>query len=96
MLAEFFGLSCAQQEQSEAVFTGKFPAGAGAFEGEVAQIDLGLIGFAAATLAFAPYGGVVGAFGHPSTRGGKVFSGFPGGVVWREGKNLVFGEVQGQ
>ena len=78
------------------MFAGEFPAGARAFEGEVAEVDLRLIRFASAALAFAPEGGGVGAFGDPFVGGGEVLAGFPGGVIGGEGKNLVFGEVQGR
>jgi len=73
------------------MFTGEFAAGAGAFEGEIAKIDLGLVGFAAAALAFAPERGVVGAFADPFGGCSEVFAGFPGGVVGRECEDLVFG-----
>jgi hypothetical protein len=77
------------------MFAGKFSTRTGALKGEIAEIDLGLVGFAAAALAFAPHGGFIGAFADPFAWRGKVFSGFPGGVIGREGEYLVFGEVQG-
>lgn len=77
------------------MFTGEFPAGAGAFEGEIAQVDLRLVRFAAAALAFAPECGIVGAFADPFGRAGQVFTGFSGAIVGRQGEYLVFGKVQG-
>jgi hypothetical protein len=77
------------------MFAGKFPAWARAFEGEVAQVDLGLVRLAAAPLAFAPECSVIGAFADPFGRIGQVFTGFSGAVVGRQGEYLVFGKVQG-
>jgi len=77
------------------MLAGKLAAGAGALEGEVAEVYLRLVGFAAAALAFAPEGCFVGAFGEPFGGSGEILAGFPGGVIGCEGKNLFFGEVQG-
>ena len=77
------------------MFAGEFAAGARAFEGQVGEVYLRLIGFASAALAFAPEGYFIGAFGDPFGGSGEVLAGFPGGVIGCEGKNLFFGEVQG-
>ena len=69
-------LTGAQEEETQAMFAGKFAAGAGAFESEIGQVYLCLVGFAAAALAFAPERSCTGGFAHPFGGIGKVFTGF--------------------
>jgi hypothetical protein len=59
------------------------------------EVDLFLVGFAAAALAFTPCGGFVSAFVDQFGRVGKILSGFPGRVIRGEREYLVFGKVQG-
>ncbi len=47
------------------MLAGKFPAGTGAFKGNIREINTGLIGLAAAALALAPHSRFSHAFAYP-------------------------------
>ena len=72
------------------MLAGKFAAGAAALEGRAAQIDLGLIGLAATTLAFAPDGNIVAARDRPFVDGLQPFGGFGRSGIRRQGQNFCF------
>src|SRR6185436_3184164 len=76
-----------EHHQSEGMLAGKFAGGAAAFAGHLDEIDLHLIGFCAAALAFAPDGGVVAAGADPFARAGESLAGLRAGRVGGELKN---------
>src|SRR6185436_15693852 len=73
-----------EHHQSEGMLAGKFAGGAAAFAGHLDEIDLHLIGFCAAALAFAPDGGFVAAGGDPFARAGESLAGLGAGRVGGE------------
>ena len=76
------------------MLAGKFAAGTGTFEGNVGQVNAGLIGLAAAALAFTPKRLFVGAAGDPFCRVGKIPACLFGGFVGSKRQYLVFSKAQ--
>ena len=67
----------------------KFTAGAGAFEGGLAQVDLGAVGILAATLAFAPGGRLRAAQLIPFGGRGQLATCLGGTGIGCQGENLI-------
>ena len=65
-----------QQEQSETVLAGKFPARAGAVKSWTGEVRLGAIGILAAALAFPPHRAIIAAERNPFPRIGQPLPGF--------------------
>ncbi|WP_226941625.1 hypothetical protein [Janthinobacterium violaceinigrum] len=67
----------------------KLTAGAGAFEGGFAQVDLGAVGILSASLAFAPDGGLRAAQLIPFGGEGQLATCLGGTGIGCQGENLI-------